>query len=438
MKLFSSSAFAIGVAVLAAPVLAQIQPLPTNPLQRPPDLRQVAKPLEIFEAPTGKIYIPIDIGTGDNRNGPIRTIPIRTRGGSGTVTLSLEVLSANSRFFKLADMPSGGVFAGQIVNSAIVQQESIADRIDPTADNVSKILTVSVRGAVNMNPDETVTIIARDTSGNEKRRSFTVAYTRAHDAPTISTTASATQQTGVIIDPATPVAALDTTPSSTVSIVRDNLVTLRPAVAGGNIGWVKDDPLSEVLCIYGTFKYSCDVSTEQFSSLNGQRTAVTVKVPDIGRGSAVKLVLRNVYGESDPVIVTIDSRLSFEARRSQSFVGPVAGKVAAVATPATRGMDILRNGSSRPCDKPYLVWDGLTTNGKMFLSGASNPFSVKFIGDASVRVVNQRKGTIITNDPDESWAKLEYDLPVGLIQEYVYFLQMSYFTRVGECAARRR
>jgi hypothetical protein len=100
---------AIGLTSLSAPLAAQIQPLPDNPLAKKPTLR--IAPLGFAEVPSGTILLPVTTGTGAGSTTEV-PLRIRTVGGGGRVTLSIAVDGVNASRFTLVDPPRSPRSAG--------------------------------------------------------------------------------------------------------------------------------------------------------------------------------------------------------------------------------------------------------------------------------------------------------------------------------------
>lgn len=430
---------AVAVATIGTVAVAQIRPLPNRGVQAPvePPLAR-AEPLQIVEAPTGTLFVKAVFGAGlGSSSSPII---VRTTGGTGSVTLRVEASGTGIGSFRLIDPQSGD---GPGLAIAAPPRSAVAGRFNPTAAPVTKRLVASAP-ATRGGPLPTahpVTIIARDSAGHEVRRTFTAAYTHAFGVPGLAPSTSVRQMQGSATDRTVSAAAAETSPVFRLVTVLYNIVEVRESTPNLGISWREDDPQSEVICIYGTFRYKCDVDSADFPNPTSNSTvfvprAIRVRVPDIGRGNDVQIVLKGPYGESNPVRATINSRFQLEHRIVRSFNGLVSGTVADRASPASTSL--LSASSVRECGKSQIVWDDLTTSGQMFSGGVgASPINLRLAGDATVRVVSVPKGQPITSNTN-SWARIEFNLPTGLLQSYTYFLQHSYFTRQGECPDRRR
>jgi len=423
---------AMSLAALATPLAAQIKPLPANPLLKQPTI--TVAPLSIAEVPSGVVLLPVTTGTGVQST-PSIPLRIRTTGGVGSVTLRIEVNGPNASRFSLIDPPAVTTVAGQtIVAGAASQPRSVAAQVE--ASPVNRLLKVSGTGAFPsvMPGDHQVTVIARESNGNEVRRSFTARFARAAAKPALAATATPFKK--VLIDRSaglTP-AQLAVVPSGEVAYVPFNEVTIRPA-SGSAIDWHPLDAGSEVICIYGSFRYACDLVTPPPST--ALPTSLTVKVPDIGRGKSVRIVLAGPHGESNAASATIDSDITTTLRQPLA-TGQFGGKHSFDDLPAVGQTMLLNNGDTVKCDLPYLVWRDLSVGDKVFFKAPAGalPVSLNFAGDAKVRVVSVPRGQRMRNSGGA--ARLESDVPTGLTNFYVYDSTYSYSTQVGECAERRR
>lgn len=421
---------AIAILLLPAATAAQVR-LPSQPgASFQPALKPV-EPLQIVEAPSGDLMVPVLFGwRGDNSLAP----RIRTTGGKGTVTLSVEVAARPAQAFRLVDPPAIGDPRFQLAT----QQSTVPTLGNGQAANLHKVLAINGFNEIPRNfpaPHE-ATIVARDSSGATVRRTFRVVYTRADGGPPRFESASKTfTPDGIERAELTP-AQLAVTPNGEVITRRENLFTLRRSNTAG-INWHIQDPQTEVICSYGGFRYACDIGSGM-APFEMPRT-LDVKVPNIGRGLSVGIILKNPYGESAPITVAIDTVVTVTRRQKHSFLTPTAGKVPFQTAPAVLGSSMLERGRTKPCDRTYLVWKDLTTDGKMYAAGAiAGVADLKFAGDASVRVVSVPRGQAITDNVDASWADMEFNLPAGLAQAWQYDVTYSYETRLGECPARRR
>ena len=413
---------AVFAGLASAPLAAQIRPLPKNPLVRQPTLS--AEALAMPVAPSGTVLIPLTKGTGPQSQPDIR-LEVETAGGLRNVTLSLEVTGADASRITLVDPPAIGSLAGQ----PILAQQPMAGQLDVNARKVRKFVRVSGAGSLPqvMPEGNVVTLIARDASGAEVRRSFTIKFTRAAARPNPLPIASATQVRRTERYPTATQPQIDLVPGMEVSYVEYNTVDLR-SQTGTNLNWFPDDPGSEAICLYGTFRYACD--TEGVSA-SGMR----VRVPDIGRSGAIRIVLKGPYGESAPVEVRgFSSQLS---RFTREFVDDSGNHR---ISPGISELEIIKNGATRPCDKPYLVWNDLKNNGKVFFTPPPHaPFEVNLglAGERSVRIISVPRGQVITTNPS-THAEVAVQVPPTLTNwnatDYEYVLT----TRIGECPARRR
>jgi hypothetical protein len=231
-------------------------------------------------------------------------------------------------------------------------------------------------------------------------------------------------------------AQLEVTPTGKVPLRPEHRFTLRRSTPGPRLNWHAYDPDTVVICKYGSFRYACEIGTGMNPGELLQE--LVVKVPHLGRGQTVGIILKNPYGESAPFNVTIDPVVTSTISHKSSILRPAAGKIPLKASPAASGMGLLENGRTKPCDLPYMVWKDLTTDGKMYAAGALGGIAdLKLAGDASVRVVSVPRGQPITDNVDVSWASTELDIPAGLAQAWTYSLTYSYETRPGECPAKR-
>jgi hypothetical protein len=307
---------------------------------------------------------------------------------------------------------------------------------------VVKVLTVQGSGNTPGSmprPDIPVTIVARDSAGVEVRSSFVVRYTRAYGKPRVRPEVGVARLPVTYPDPRLNAAQLEFEGSTGApGMLPEVQVTFSEANPRAGINWHPLDPETEILCVYGGFRYACD------AKVDGSRLElpprVTALVPDIGRGQTVAIVLKNPYGESAPVSVQVDTVNTYAVRRRIAFTSPAAGEQIVGASPAIRGHPLLVNAGSRSCNKPYLQWVDLTSDGKIYetLTVGALPIQLKFMGDAKIRVVSVPRGSLITDDPETGWAKIGIDIPAGLAQAYAFDLQYRYRTLVGECPDRRR
>lgn len=413
---------------------AQIRPLsprPTGPTLQMP----AAAPLQITEVPEGEIVVPAVFGIPASSD---RILTVQTSGGQGQVTLTIESSGGPAgNNLRLVDPPAATALGPMVAVRSPVSPRAITATADPVRKRILMNGYGSMPPSVPMTHD--VTVVARDRSGATVRRSFRIRYTKASAGPAqLQASATASQQTGTAVADLTE-AQLDVTPTGRVPIVPFNQVTLRPSSSA--INWHPYDVGSEIICVYGSFRYACD-----FALMDGANTipsdlprTVTVRVPDLGRGNSVGIILKNPYGESNMVMTTIDSRTRSLVRETRSFVGPNGGAQLFRVSPAARGMGLLTNGTGRPCDLPFLIWHDLKSDGRVYegaaIGGVAN---VKFMGDASLRIVRVPRNQNITDNPEQSWSEVELTIPAGLAQAYIFDLEHSYDTRMGECPAKRR
>lgn len=409
---------------------AQVQPLPPRPAGPKLNTPSIA-PLEIVEAPSGDVYGSYIFGVktdGNNR------LMVRTRGGQGTVTVSVEV-EGRPRAGYLVDPPRSALAS----EMTLANQRPTQINLTREAAPVSKVIGVNGPGEVRYDipSRQKVTVIARDGAGREVRREFHVIYTRAMGAPRLTDAYIASSVPGTTLAPShfTPAQA---NMVYDADVPLTSLHNVQLTTRGYSMDFASRDPATEVICVYGTFRYACDFDIVRETQREELAQSIMVKVPDLGRGKRVGIILKNPYGESTPVMVDIDTRTKAVLRRSRDFNGPAAGKQPGSAAPFYNGSPIGENGANRTCDRPYLVWVDAKTDGKMFADPKGPPISLKFMGDASVRIVSVPRGQVITNNVASRWAKLEFDVPVGVLQSYLYSVEMTYDTRMGECPARRR
>lgn len=426
---------AIGLSALSAPLAAQIQPLPDNPLAKKPTIQ--ISPLGFAEVPSGVILLPVTTGTGPGSTTEV-PLRIRTVGGGGSVTLSIAVDGANASRFSLIDPPPLTSIGGQQIVTAGIQQGNVAAATRLEADPVMRMLKVTGTGAFpsTMPGEHRVTVTARESNGNSVARTFTVRFMRAAAKPALVASATASQQRDTDRSAGFNTAQVDFIPTGEVPFVPFNKVQIRPA-SGSVINWHPLDPGSEIICLYGGFRYAC----EPLTPLAPDRlpAVLTVKVPDIGRGKSVRIILTGPYGESNAVSTTIDSEVERSARerlQTAQFGGKHLFRIA----PAVRGTDLPKNGDPLKCGLPYLVWKDMSVADKVFYSPPPGalPIGIKLGGEPKVRVVSVPRGQRVTDNPDASWAQLESDVPAGITNFYVYDTTYSYTTQVGECADRRR
>ena len=415
------------VAGMASAQIAPLRPRPAGPVVQQPSVA----PLEIVEAPSGEVLGSYIFGVSFNRSDRLM---VRTRGGQGTVTLSVAVEGRNNAA-RLDDPPASPAAPNMTLAKPLGPNVTSAIR---EAAPVSRVIVIDGYGEVRRDVPsrQKVTLTARDSSGREVRREFHVRFTRAMGAPIAP---------DVLLSsiPGTTLAASHFTPAQAERLY-DPDVPLTPfhnvqlGTRGYSLNFARLDPGSEVICVYGSFRYACEYDVVREATREELAQAIMVKVPDLGRGKRVGIVLKNEYGETAPLMVDIDTRTQAVLRRSRSFNGPVAGKQPGSAAPFYSGSPIGDNGAQRACDKPYLVWVDAKTDGKMFHDPKGPPISLKFSGPASVRVTSVPRGQVITNNIDSRWAKLEFDVPAGIIQDYLYSVELTYDTRMGECPAKRR
>lgn len=426
---------AIGLTALSAPLAAQIQPLPDNPLANKPTL-QIAS-LGFTEVPSGTILLPVTTGTGAGSTTEV-PLRIRTVGGGGRVTLSIAVDGVNASRFTLIDPPPITSVGGQQIVTAGIPQQPVMAAASLQADPVFRMLKVTGTGAFpsTMPGEHRVTVTARESNGNSISRTFTVRFMRAAAKPALVASVTASQERDTDRSAGFNAAQLDFIPTGEVPFVPFNKVQLRPA-SGSVINWHPLDPGSEIICLYGSFRYACE--TENPVAPDRLPATLTVKVPDIGRGKSVRIVLTGPYGESNAVSTTIDSEIERSARerlQTAQFGGKHLFRIA----PAVRGTDLPKNGDPVKCGLPYLVWKDMSVADKVFYSPPPGalPIGIKLPGEPKVRIVSVPRGQRITDNPDASWAQIESDVPGGITNFYVYDTTYSYTTQVGECADRRR
>lgn len=413
------------------PAAAQIAPLPTKPLLRTPTL---TIPAITFEAvPSGLVTLPIDTGTGAQAV-PEFPLAVRTKGGGGTVTISVLVDGALGSRFSLIDPPQTQKrFNTQLAGTTT----TMTSQVSLLAPSVSKLLKVSGSGIVPsvMPSTHAVTLVARDNKGKEARASFSVRFARAKGKPVIASVSTATQQ--ILTDRSAGLTAgqLAIVPSGEVKFVPYNRATLI-AGTGAPLNWHPLDPDSEVICIYGSFRYACELdSSVSPAAMPG---VLTVRIPDIGRGRDVQVVLKGPYGESAPVSVTIDSMVTAVLRTS-ILSAPLGGKRIWQTRPALTNSNLVKNASTRGCGEPWLVWDSVDASARVFYSAPAGalPVNLGFAGTATNRLISVPKGQRIAED-DASAAVFESDVPVGITPFYIQDIAHRYSTQVGECADRRR
>lgn len=432
-QLNPSRTVALGLAVALIPAAAQAQVrLPSQPGATFQPVLKPAEPLQIVEAPSGDLLVPVFFGWRETNSLAPR---VRTSGGKGTVTLSVEVAARPAQVFRFVDPPANTDPRFQLVT----QQSTVAALDNGQAASLNKILAI---GGFNEIPRQfpqphEATIVARDSAGATVRRTFRIVYTRAEGGPPRFENAFNIFKPESVERASLTEAQLAVTPTGEVFTKRDNRFTLRRSTNNLPINWHSHDPQTEIICTYGGFRYACDSATGMdFDRLPMQ---LDVDVPNIGRGLSVGIILKNPYGESAPAMVTIDTTITRTHRHRISFMTPTSGKVPFKASPAATGMGVLERGRTKPCDRSYILWKDLTTDGRMYASGAiGGAIDLKFAGDASVRVVSVPRGQAITDNIDASWASMEWTLPAGLAQAWQYDLTYSYETRVGECPAKRR
>lgn len=414
------------------PAAAQIAPLPTNPLVRTPTL---TIPAVTFEAvPSGVITLPIATGTGSQAV-PEFPLAVKTKGGGGRVTISVLVDGALQSRFSLIDPPQAQTFINtQLANTTT----TTISQVNLLAPSVSKLLKVSGSGTIPsiMPSAHAVTVVARDSNGKEARASFTVRFARAKAKPVVASGSAPSQQVFVDRTAGLTAGQLELAPQGEVRFTPYNRATF-VAGNGAPLNWHPLDPESEVICIYGAFRYACELDAAVSSA--ALPASVTVRIPDIGRGSNVQVVFKGPYGDSTPVPVTINSRVTVTLRQGIPFARPVAGKLIWRGGPATIVADVVKNASTKACGQTWLVWDTIDASAKLFyqlLPGAL-PFNLGLAGEAKNRLISVPTGQPITTDNDK-WAVFESDAPLGLNPSFTQDIVYSYFTRVGECADRRR
>ena len=411
---------------MASAQVAPLRPRPAGPVVQQPSVA----PLEIVEAPSGEVFGSYIFGYSHQRTDRLM---VRTRGGQGTVTVRVEVEGRTGAAY-LVDPP----------RSPLAPDMTLANPkpspISPIREAAPVSKLIGIRGYDQMRFDvpsrQKVTVIARDSTGREVRREFFIRFTRAMGVPRLS---DATIQSSI---PATTLVPSHFTEAQAATLYDPEV----PMAAFQRVQLFKRfglnfsvrDPGSEIICLYGTFRYACDVESMTETANEDLAETLVIKVPDLGRGKRVGIILKNPYGESEPLMVDIDTRTKAVLRRSRAFNGPTAGKQPGSAAPFYSGSPIGDNGANRTCDRPYLVWVDAKTDGKMFNDPKGPPINLKFAGDASVRIVSVPRGQVITNNVATSWAKIEFDVPVGVLQDYLYSVELTYDTRMGECPAKRR
>lgn len=414
------------------PASAQIAPLPINPLVKTTTL--TIPPVTFEAVPSGVITLPISSGTGASTTVDF-PLAVKTKGGAGKVTISVLVDGAFASRFSLIDPPQ----TQTLINTQLVSPTTTTvSQVNLLAPAVSRLVKVIGSGAIPsvMPSNHTVTLVARDSNGKEARASFTVQFARAKAKPVIASGSTPSQQ--VLVDRSAGLTSgqLELAPQGEVRFTPYNRATFITG-NGAPLNWHPLDPDSEVICIYGTFRYACDLDAPVSpTALPG---AVTVRIPDIGRGSNVKVVFAGPYGNSAPVSVTINSRITATLRQGIPFARPLGGKLIWTTGPATTTADIIKNASTRACGQPWLVWDTIDASARLFyqqLPGAL-PITIGLAGEATNRLVSVPTGQAITTDNDK-WAVFESDTLLKLNPSFTQDIVYSYFTRVGECADRRR
>lgn len=396
------------LALVPAVVAAQIQPLPANPLLKAPSAPQ-ADPLAVTKYPPANVVAPAQ---------EVTDFEVATIGGTRTVTLSLEVAGPMASRFALVDPPSAGLTSvgGQAV---IVQpQASAAAVLNPTAPSVRKLIRYDGQplpqsGALPA--PVTLTVVARDTVGHEQRRSFTVTFTRAAGPPHLDTIAS---QGGAAIY--TVIGYPDVAPMTTVTL---------KAADGAAHNFDPKDPGSEVVCRYGSFRYACDARLSSASS-GSRNPPVIVEVPDLGKGAAVSLILKNSYGQIEVPVTLQNTPMVLEESEFDGVPVPF-GKFVKTALPGNEG-DLREDVAAGPasCGKVYLVWQDVT---------ASNPNAdnlTAFQRAVSVRVID--KPAAGSDMSAANPARFEFDIAPGLGTSVRWKATYKVAARIGECAARKR
>jgi hypothetical protein len=420
----------LGTVLLGAGMAtAQVRPLPPSPIGPQIKAPSIA-PLEIVEAPSGEVFGSYIFGYSHERSDRLM---VRTRGGEGTVTVRVEVEGRTGAGY-LMDPPRTPLLPDMTLATPKATPLTLVNQAAP----VSKVIGISgfgeVRGDVPRR--QKVTVIARDSTGREVRREFQIRYTLAMGAPSLTDDfiQSSSRATELVPSHFTPAVA-ETLYDPDVPLAAFQRVTLFKRFG---LNFSLADPDSEIICLYGTFRYACDYESMVETPREGLAETLVIKVPDLGREKRVGIILKNPYGESAPLMVDIDTRIKTVLRRSRGFNGPTAGKQPGSAAPFYNGSPIGDNGTNRTCDRPYLVWVDAKTDGKMFHDPKGLPITLKFVGDASVRIVSVPRGQAITNNVAASWAKIEFDVPLGVLQDYLYSVELTYDTRMGECPAKRR
>lgn len=406
--LAAAAVIALAPAAVTAPAaVAQVQPLPQNPLVKPPSL-PTADPLAITVIPAAQVNAPVQTDTD---------FVVATVGGTREVTLSLEVSGPNASRFRLIDPPAGTGLTSVGGQQIIVQPTApTAAALNPTAPGVRKLIRYdgspqSYRTA--MPGPATVTLIARDTAGHEQRRSFTVTFTRASKAPNLGVV-SAQGAAGFIV------VGSDASPFTAVRV---------KSVNGEPVEFDDNDPGSEVICKYGQVAYACTSSVVVQPGSQLLPREVRVDIPDIGKGSAITLIFKNPYGQSQPIPVTLKNEM-ITTDETETEILPVAfGKFSLTSFPgtdATRADQFAAGPAS--CDKVYFAWQDVSASDPRTGSPILRPISIRTVSEPASGSTMTR-----TNLP-----KYEFDVAPGLGTTVSWNMKYKYYARVGECAARRR
>lgn len=422
-------ALCLGASSLAS---AQLAPRPIQPVLRSPT--PTIAPLTFESVPSGTVYVPIAEGTGP-ASAPNIPLLVKTKGGKGTVTLSLTVEGIRSQDFSLVDPPARQT----IINTQLATPTgSGVSQINLEAASVSKMIRSRGLGGLPRSIPEPhrVTVVARDSSGAEVKANFTIALTIASGKPQIVKRGNPTRVEGVNRYPGITEAQLAVAPHGEVITVLYNVVRVG-SQNGGDISWHARDPESEVICKYGSFRYACEIDVGMFSPLDAV-PELPIRVPNIGRGENVEIILKGPYGESAPIPFTIDSKFTALHRRSVP-TATLGGKHSWKAAPAFEDDIYLKNAGTRRCGERWLVWDNVDASGRVFRSTPAGaiPINIGLAGEMKNRLISVPKGQRITTSPS-SWAAFESDVPPGITNFYVQDIAFSYFTVEGECPDRRR
>lgn len=399
----------VAAATLASPLAAQIKPLPKAPLAPKLQVQQPAAPT-LTVKPATVVYAPMGGGPTD--------FEVRTAGGTRAVTLRLEVDGVRAHKFQLVDPPaaSNTLINTQLAPGAMATQPG---SIMQEASSVRKMIRWAGNESVSgsLTADHRVTVIATDSGGREARHSFTVKFTKARGAPQIDLFKSRTGAGYSFLD------SPDAMPVNAMTLANR---------AGSAVNFSSFDPGSEIICVYGSYRYACD----SFSAADDKD--IRVDVPDINRGKAVRLIFKNPYGEASMNVNIVNGLVQgMETERTSTGnvlphsieTDEVPGTVDDELRPGQKGTSTeALNSGPNSCGKLYFTWNDVKIDSPRFDGPIVRGISASI---KSKPAVGSRM--TLNNLP-----VFKFDIGPGLSPVLLYNVTYSRTAHIGECAEKRR